>query len=62
MDDDKYYYKFYYTCDGQEVEYKIPADVDIWTMGDCLRRFLLASSFLPQTIDEILLDNSEKIC
>lgn len=60
--DDKFFFKFYYTCDGQEVEMKIPADVDIWTLGEAFRRFLLSASFLPETVDKILLDNSENIC
>lgn len=59
---DNFYFKFYYTCDGQEVEMRVPADVDIWTMGESFRRFLLAASYTPETVDKILLDNSEKVC
>lgn len=58
---DNFYYKFYYTCDGQEVEYKIPGDADIYTIAESIRRFLLASSFMPETVNEILLDNYEKM-
>lgn len=46
-----YRYIFKYVNDSEEITQEFSADVDIWTLKDHLKRFLLACSWTKEQLD-----------
>ncbi len=54
-----YKYEFKYTIDDTIVTIEFPADINIHTLGEHLRQFLLGCSWSEGVIDTLLKDTPE---